>query len=221
MPRTKRTLSEGTTNAKTPAAKKSAKGKNTGSSSDNASVGNISNTDADKRVADAVSHSYSRHSGHEGGSLTLNQGSTEFSAPKFVTICRPGWDTMAEKTENGEDSDSDEANADGWASADEEDDNSDAEEFEDLGEVELDDESDDEQDVQIDHGPDCMCKKPATEHPDWAWVFTEEGLKLFAQWQIQAEKRDQEAFGMYHYNDFTPHGLTEVMENQVGASSKN
>lgn len=61
-----------------------------------------------------------------------------------------------------------------------------------------------------------MCKKPAKENPDWVWVFTEEGLKLFTQWQIQAENRDQDAFGVYMYNDFTAYGLTEVMENQVG-----
>lgn len=147
----------------------------------------------------------------------MHKAHMEGNAPNFVTICRPGWDTVAEKAENGEDSDSDEAHADGWASANEDDD-SDNEEFEDLGEVEIQDNSDEEEDVQIDHGPDCMCKKPARDHPDWIWIFTEEGLKLFAQWQIQAEKRDQDAFGMYIYNDFTAYGLTEVMENQVGIS---
>ncbi len=121
--------------------------------------------------------------------------------------------------ENGEDSDED---ADGWANVDEDEDgNDDDKGFEDLGEVELQDkDSEEERQVQVDHGPDCKCMKPARDHPDWIWVFTEEGLKLFGQWQMEAEKRDQDAFGVYLYNDFTAYGLTEVMENQVGVAMK-
>lgn len=41
--------------------------------------------------------------------------------------------------------------------------------------------------------------------------------KLNKKYELQTQKRDQDLFGMYIYNDFTGYGLQEVIENQLSA----
>ena len=45
--------------------------------------------------------------------------------------------------------------------------------------------------------------------------MTKEGYELAAEWRVQRGKRDQEAFGMYIFNDWTGYGICEVIENMV------
>ena len=37
------------------------------------------------------------------------------------------------------------------------------------------------------------------------------------KYDLQTQKRDQDAFGMFIYNDFTGYGLQEVIQNQLSA----
>lgn len=62
----------------------------------------------------------------------------------------------------------------------------------------------------------CVCGKPADESTArQPWVVTKEGYELAAEWRVQRGKRDQEAFGMYIFNDWTGYGICEVIENMV------
>lgn len=61
-----------------------------------------------------------------------------------------------------------------------------------------------------------MCGKPAdgdTAHHKR--VVTKRGYELATEWRVQKEKRDQDAFGMYIFNDWTGYGICEVIENMV------
>ena len=80
-------------------------------------------------------------------------------------------------------------------------------------ETEADDEE--EYDTPCGNPATCICKKPADESPGHVWVFTREGYSLSDHWYDEQMKRDQDAFGMYIYNDFSGYGVMEVMENQV------
>src|SRR5271155_708292 len=64
---------------------------------------------------------------------------------------------------------------------------------------------------------DCMCKKPAAEHPEHKWIISENGYKVTAKLQHEALTRDQDAMDSYQYNDFSGYGFQEVVENHVGA----
>jgi len=55
------------------------------------------------------------------------------------------------------------------------------------------------------------------EVPEWPWVITKMGNYLVNVYTDQAERRDQDNFDMYVYNDFTGYGLQEVVENQLVA----
>jgi len=63
---------------------------------------------------------------------------------------------------------------------------------------------------------DCACKDPANDHPGWIWVLSEEGLKMYRQLEKQAFNRDQDAHGLYVYNDYVAYGINEVVDNWVG-----
>lgn len=45
-------------------------------------------------------------------------------------------------------------------------------------------------------------------------------MRLENKYGIQEQKRDQDKFRMYIYNDFTGYGLQEVIENQLAAWAK-
>lgn len=51
-------------------------------------------------------------------------------------------------------------------------------------------------------------------------VVTKRGYELATEWRVQKEKRDQEAFGMYIFNDWTGYGICEVIENMFLAFEK-
>ncbi|KAF2813464.1 uncharacterized protein BDZ99DRAFT_460703 [Mytilinidion resinicola] len=55
------------------------------------------------------------------------------------------------------------------------------------------------------------------EVPEWPWVVTKMGNYLVNEYTDQAQRRDQDNFDMYVYNDFTGYGLQEVVENQLVA----
>lgn len=61
----------------------------------------------------------------------------------------------------------------------------------------------------------CMCKKSPQEFPDWKWFITRKGLKMVEHLKDEAMKRDQDACGQYHYNDYSGYGFQEVVENHV------
>lgn len=44
--------------------------------------------------------------------------------------------------------------------------------------------------------------------------------KLNKKYDLQTQKRDQDSFGMFIYNDFTGYGLQEVIQNQLFAFNK-
>ena len=60
-----------------------------------------------------------------------------------------------------------------------------------------------------------MCKKLADKHPEHKWIATKAGFELLQKWMEEQEKRDQDNFGMYIYNDFSGYGTMEVMDNMV------
>jgi hypothetical protein len=62
---------------------------------------------------------------------------------------------------------------------------------------------------------DCMCSKSPEDFPEWKWLLTRKGVRMVADLKNEAEKRDQDAFDQYHYNDYSAHGFQEVVENHV------
>jgi hypothetical protein len=60
------------------------------------------------------------------------------------------------------------------------------------------------------------CGKPASQFPEWPWIFSRAADHMHSQQQLEAQKRDQDLFGMHIYNDWTGYGLQEVVENQAG-----
>jgi len=55
-------------------------------------------------------------------------------------------------------------------------------------------------------------KKPR-DTPNWRWILSTSAYKLSQQLDREFQKRDQDRFGMYIYNDFTGYGIQEVLEN--------
>ena len=66
----------------------------------------------------------------------------------------------------------------------------------------------------------CVCADPVEEHPNWKWIVTKEARKLALNLGKEAWKRDQDAQGQYHYNDFSGYGFQEVVENMLFEFSK-
>ncbi len=60
-----------------------------------------------------------------------------------------------------------------------------------------------------------MCMKPADKYPEHKWIMTKAGFELLMKWVEEQEKRDQDNFDMYIYNDFSAYGTKEVMDNMV------
>lgn len=57
--------------------------------------------------------------------------------------------------------------------------------------------------------------KPAADFPDYPWKRSTKCRKLDNRYSIQVQKRDQDMFGCYFYNDFTGYGMQEVIENML------
>lgn len=66
----------------------------------------------------------------------------------------------------------------------------------------------------------CMCKKLPEDFPGWKWLITRKGYAIVVHLAVEAEKRDQDLMGQYHYNDFSGYGFQEMVENHVGATSE-
>ena len=64
-------------------------------------------------------------------------------------------------------------------------------------------------------GPRCMCRRPADLHPSYDWVMTKRGFELALHWMHEREKRCQDNFDLYVFNDFNGYGTQEVMENML------
>jgi hypothetical protein len=66
----------------------------------------------------------------------------------------------------------------------------------------------------------CMCRKSPQEFPNWKWLITRKGYEKLIDLTIEAEKRDQDHMGQYHYNDFSGYGFQEVVENHVSFATR-
>jgi hypothetical protein len=130
----------------------------------------------------------------------------------FVTRCRPYSDIEAEKWDRGINSDDDDED-------DEEDEDIDIDE-----DAKTDDGDEDWEDIdkhghpkiRSTHGTkDCMCDKPAAEHPDWTWIVSSEGDKVCRELVSESLKRNQDCYNMHIYNHFTAYGIGEVIDNWV------
>lgn len=74
------------------------------------------------------------------------------------------------------------------------------------------DELDKEFGIELDeegHAKSCYCGER------WPWRVTSNGWKLIKKLQGELAKRDQDLHDMHIFNDFTGHGIQEVMENKV------
>jgi hypothetical protein len=59
--------------------------------------------------------------------------------------------------------------------------------------------------------------QPADEHPHHKLIITRATNTLVNKYRVEVEKRDQDLFGCYFYNDFTGYGHQEVIENILRA----
>ena len=64
-------------------------------------------------------------------------------------------------------------------------------------------------------GPLCMCRRPADSHPQYDWVMTKRGFEHALHWMREREKRTQENYEVYVFNDFNGYGIQEVLENML------
>ena len=64
-------------------------------------------------------------------------------------------------------------------------------------------------------GPLCMCRRPADLHPEYDWVMTKRGFEQALHWMHEREKRTQENFELYIFNDYNGYGTQEVIENML------
>ncbi|OKL58247.1 hypothetical protein UA08_06774 [Talaromyces atroroseus] len=60
---------------------------------------------------------------------------------------------------------------------------------------------------------DFVCKASVNDRSEWAWTITEAGLRKYEQLEKQALNRDQDAQGLWIYNDYTAYGINEVVDN--------
>jgi hypothetical protein len=58
--------------------------------------------------------------------------------------------------------------------------------------------------------------KPIKDLPGYKWVVSKKGKGLLEKYALQFTKCDQDEYGMYIFNDWTPYGETEIIENMVG-----
>ncbi|KAH0541674.1 hypothetical protein FGG08_003837 [Glutinoglossum americanum] len=78
-------------------------------------------------------------------------------------------------------------------------------------------EDEDEDEDGSPHSPNCKCKKPLSENPDWPWVVSKDGFALALKWQKEQMKRCQDAFDVYLYNDYNGYGIAEVVDGILAA----
>jgi hypothetical protein len=58
--------------------------------------------------------------------------------------------------------------------------------------------------------------KPIKDLPGYKWVVSKKGKDLLEKYALQFVKCDQDEYGLYIFNDWTPYGETEVIGNMVG-----
>lgn len=51
---------------------------------------------------------------------------------------------------------------------------------------------------------------------EWPWLISKEAAEKYKRREKQAANRDQDAQGLYIYNDFSAYGMKEVIDNWVG-----
>ncbi|KAJ5746072.1 hypothetical protein N7520_011254 [Penicillium odoratum] len=64
-------------------------------------------------------------------------------------------------------------------------------------------------------GKTCLCRKPASEHPDHPWRLTAAGFAKIRDMTTQVTMRDPEKFGLTGYMDQSCIGLLQVMTNLI------
>lgn len=115
---------------------------------------------------------------------------------EWITICRPFSDIYAERMQKETEDD------------DDEDEDSD-DHYDDITPVE----GEDNALRCLRKG--CVCDKPAAENPTWKWIISRQARRMHIDLGKEAWKRNQDAHGQYHYNDFTGYGFQEAVENMV------
>ncbi|KAI5918765.1 hypothetical protein F4810DRAFT_554932 [Camillea tinctor] len=119
----------------------------------------------------------------------------------YITICPP---VMGYEDEDDEDEEDD--------SEDDDDDDDDDDDGDSVKEEEA-PRPDDGRDGPKCGKKDCMCFKPASEHPDYPWVVSRAGYRKFFTQHIHAQLRDPDNFDMYTFNDHAGYGILEVVQN--------
>jgi hypothetical protein len=92
-------------------------------------------------------------------------------------------------------------------------------------EDEDDDDEEDEEEEEGEGAENASSDKPAQKNTgepdpgssDYRYVMSKTVMKLCSKYCLEAAKRDQDAFSMHVYNDFTAYGLQEVIEKQLNA----
>jgi hypothetical protein len=92
---------------------------------------------------------------------------------------------------------------------------SDADSFDDEG---ADEGADEDAPTHKCDDPNSPMGKPAKDHPEWKWILARSSIGLVNQYMLETQKRDQDFFGCYFYNDFTGYGMQEVVENMITAA---
>ncbi len=63
-------------------------------------------------------------------------------------------------------------------------------------------------------GKNCMCGKPAAEHPEHVWKITRAGRQKYFMQALHANLRNPNSFGdMYVFKNFDLYGMIEVVQN--------
>jgi len=61
-------------------------------------------------------------------------------------------------------------------------------------------------------------KKDIKDFPEWKWIVSRKGYKMFVNMDVDIQKRDQDRFMMHVYTDFSGYGVQEVIENWVSST---
>ena len=61
----------------------------------------------------------------------------------------------------------------------------------------------------------CLCQKPAKDHPEHPWIVSRAGFDKFINQRIQVSLRDPDNFDMYTWNDHAGEGALQVLQNLV------
>lgn len=65
------------------------------------------------------------------------------------------------------------------------------------------------------HAGGCIDRAPRIADPAHQWIISKKGIELAQEWTQQQEKRCQDNYNMYIFNDWNGYGISEVIENIV------